>query len=193
MQTDNKVISEQGYIDAAKKLNCEVAVIKAVAKVESSGSGYLPNGDVKILFEPHVFWRCLMKKKITPVRSDICYPSWGTLPYGLNSAQHERMEKAAAINRECALMAASWGGFQILGENYLMCGCKTVNEFVVRMNKSADEQLILFCEFVKSAGADDELRGKKWSEFSLIYNGKGYAKNKYDIKLAQEYAALTKK
>lgn len=34
---------------AARALDCEVALIKAVSEVESSGSGFLPSGKPKIL------------------------------------------------------------------------------------------------------------------------------------------------
>lgn len=52
-----KTLTEQGYIDAAKELGCEVAAIKAVAEVESRGLGFLPTGEPKILFECHRFFK----------------------------------------------------------------------------------------------------------------------------------------
>lgn len=186
-KTINKVITEAGYKNAAKRIGCEVAVIKAVAEVESNGSGWLNDGQLKILFEPHVFWRCLIKQKIIPTRSNVCYPKWGTLPYGKTSEQHGKLQKAIEVNRSCALMGASWGAFQILGENYLLCGCKSIQEFINKMGESADSQLMLFCEFVISCGLSDELRLKQWEKFASIYNGKGYKKNNYHVKLPIAY------
>ncbi len=40
---------------ASEALNCEEACIEAVIAVESSGSGFLPSGRPKILFEAHRF------------------------------------------------------------------------------------------------------------------------------------------
>jgi len=49
------MISENQFSTSAKSLNVEVASIKAVAEVESSGDGFLADGKPKILFEPHIF------------------------------------------------------------------------------------------------------------------------------------------
>ena len=48
-------LTEADYAAAAGRLGCSVAAIKAVAKVESKGSGFLPSGEPRILFERHVF------------------------------------------------------------------------------------------------------------------------------------------
>jgi len=56
--TENrKTISGDDYSRAADLLGVDVATIRAVCDVETSGSGFLPDGRPKILFEGHVFWR----------------------------------------------------------------------------------------------------------------------------------------
>ena len=105
------MITQKQFIESAKRIGCEVAVIKAVQAVESSGGGFMEIGLPKILFEPHIFWKQLRLAGITPKVSDICYPVWRTKPYGKISEQHNRLAKASAINRECALKSASWGLF----------------------------------------------------------------------------------
>lgn len=50
----SRVLKEADIRAAAEILAVEPAVIKAVVHVESAGSGYLPDGRVKILFERHV-------------------------------------------------------------------------------------------------------------------------------------------
>lgn len=182
-----KQITEQGYINAAKIIGCEVAAIKAVKEVESGGSGFLPDGQCKILFEPHIFYRELMRKGIKPTISDICYPKWGTYKYGKVSEQHGKLQRAVLIDRECALKSASWGLFQICGFNYKNCGCKDVQEFVTRMIESEDSQLELFAKFINNSGYADELIEKRWKDFARLYNGAGFAKNQYDTKLAAAY------
>ncbi len=181
------MISEQQFIESAKRIGCSVAAIQAVAEVESSGGGFLPTGEVKILFEPHIFWKELRAKGITPVISDICYPKWGTKPYGKSSQQHARLQKAVAIDREAALRSASWGLFQICGFNHKTCGCATIQEFINKMMESEDSQLALFTEYIINSHLDDELKGLDWKGFARMYNGPAYAKNQYDTKLAKAY------
>src|SRR6187551_2010118 len=98
------MITEKAFNDSAALIGVEPAVIKAVAEVESSGDGFLPDGQVKVLFEPHVFWKELLKRNISPAlilgNSDILYEKWGSKPYGKNSAQPERLKRAIAINRD---------------------------------------------------------------------------------------------
>ena len=59
-------LTDQNIIDTAKTCGIEPAVLKAIAIVESSGSGYLPSGRCKILFEGHIFWRQLVMVGINP-------------------------------------------------------------------------------------------------------------------------------
>ncbi|NRT11534.1 N-acetylmuramidase family protein [Flavobacterium sp. 14A] len=177
-------ISLQSFTAAAKYIGCAVSAIRAVDKVESRGSGFLKNGDVKILFEPHVFYKYLRKANITPVLSDICYPKWGTKPYGKESEQHAKLQRAVAINREVALMASSWGRFQIMGFNYKLCGCLSIQEFVNKMMESEEAQLELFVKYIMASHLDDELRAKDFTAFAAQYNGPLYFKNNYHTKMA---------
>lgn len=177
------MITEKQYENSAKRIGCKVAAVKAVTEVESKGSGFLKTGFPKILFEPHIFWKELRKKGLTPEVSDICYPVWKTKPYGTVESQPARLDKAVKINREAALMSASWGLFQIMGFNYKACGCKTIQEFVNRMMKSEDEQLELFTTYIINSNLDDELINEDWTGFARGYNGASYAKNNYHTKL----------
>jgi len=184
------MITEKQFKESAKAIGCEVKVIKAVAKVESNGGGFLPTGEVTILFEPHIFWKQLRLANITPIVSDICYPVWKTKPYGKMSEQHSKLQKAVAIHRESALKSASWGLFQIMGFNYKNCGCKTIQEFINAMTESEDKQLELFTNYIINSHLDDELINKDWSGFARGYNGASYAKNNYHIKLKNAYMSM---
>ncbi len=184
--------TEQAFQNAAKQLGCEVASIKAVAEVESAGGGMLPDGKPKILFEPHIFWRELVERGIKPIQSDICYPKWQTGKYGPVSAQHGRLERAAAINRDAALESCSWGMFQIMGFNWARCGVNSLQDFVNAMYKGEDAQLQIFVNYIIKAGLADEIRDKRWAAFARQYNGAGYAANKYDTKLAAAYKKHSK-
>lgn len=187
------MISEQDYIKAAKRIGCEIESIKAVDAIESRGSGFLTNGDPKILFEPHIFFKELKKKYgKDPKITDICYPVWGTKPYGSVSIQHKRLQEAIKIDRECALKSASWGRFQILGNNYKSCDCNNLQEFINKIYKSEADHLDLFVSFIINENLEDELIHKNWKGFAASYNGKFYYKNAYDKKLKEAYEKFKK-
>ena len=56
------------------------------------------------------------------------------------------------------------------------------------MVASSSNQLDAFVAFIKSQNLDDELRRLDWKGFAYGYNGRDYAKNKYDEKMARAYA-----
>ena len=177
-----KTLQESDYIEAAKILNCEVAAVKAVAEVESTGSGFQSDGRPKILFERHYFHR-LTNGKFSSFYPDISNRQSG----GYTKNEHARLEKAAKLNREAALQSASWGKFQIMGENWKPLGYSSLQEFINAMYKSEAEHLKAFVRFVKVNGLADELQRKDWAGFAKRYNGLGYARNKYDVKMANAY------
>ncbi len=185
------MITEKAFNDSASLLGVEPATIKAVAEVESSGDGFLPSGHVKLLFEPHVFWRELKQRGIDPKTitgsEDILYEKWGSKPYGKNSAQPERLERAIKINREAALMSASYGKFQVMGFNHKAAGFESIEVFYSCMKIDEDQHLHAFVNFVKNKNLVDELQRKDWAGFALGYNGAGYKTNNYDEKLAAAY------
>ena len=97
-----KNLTENDFKEAAVMLRCEVAAVKAVAEVESLGSGFLSDGSPKILFEGHIFWRELQKKGIIPQEhtegnDDILFKSWKR-KYKGGIAEYSRLEKACKID-----------------------------------------------------------------------------------------------
>ncbi len=175
-------LTEQDYLDTAKELNCEPAVIKAVVEVESSGSGFLPSGEPKILYEPHIFSK-LTNHKYDKTHPSLSYRKWGTLPYGPVSVQHSKLASAVKLDREAALQSCSWGLFQIMGFNYKACGYGSVQELVNDAYRGIQGHLRMFLGFVKSEGLVDELQRKDWAGFARKYNGPGYAINDYHRKI----------
>jgi len=188
----NSTISEQDFKDAAADLGVEVAVVKAVTEVEAGGRGYVFSNHPTILFESHVFWKELKKRGVTPSKykdKDILNQTWaqGKAYYKGGVAEHARLQKARLINTDAANASASWGLFQIMGNNYAVCGCKSVGVFVKRMCKSEGEQLKLFVAFIKNNHLDGYLQKKQWAKFAARYNGAGYKENSYDTKLEKAY------
>ncbi len=180
----------EDFIDDAKLIGCEVAAIMAVAAVESRGGGFDLEGFPKTLFEGHWFHR-LTKGKYTVSHPTLSYARWTKAHYGKTWQQEKtRLATAMALDRNAAMMSASWGMFQIMGFNHGACGFKTVQSFVNAMCKDENAQLSAFTSFIITSNLGDELREHRWTDFARLYNGPGFAQNRYDIKLAQAYAKL---
>jgi hypothetical protein len=191
---DSLGLTESDYALAAHRLGCEIASIRAAAEVESSGRGYLPDGRPTILFEAHIFHR-LTKGRFADARDrygvPLSVPSWNRALYGKGGVhQYERLEDAMRLDEKAAVMACSWGLFQVMGFNFASLGfpdVDTLREFIESTDEPR-EHLELFVQFVLVNGLDDELRARDWKGFARGYNGVGYAANKYDTKLAAAYA-----
>jgi hypothetical protein len=176
-------MTDEAVDDAAKKIGCDVAAVRAVLDVESRG-GFLPDKRPKILFERHYFCR-LTGGKYDQSDPDISNKKSGGYKGG--AAEYDRLAKAIKLDRNAGLRSASWGAFQIMGDNYRSCKFASVDEFVDAMVAGEPEQLDAFVNFVKKSSLDDELIRLDWSGFARGYNGPGYKANKYDQKLAAAY------
>ncbi len=185
-----KVTAEE--IDAiADDLKVEHAAFRAVIAVEAAGSGFDKAGRPKALFERHHFYKHLKDAPGLQANAEsegLAYPKWGTKPYPKGSdAVYAEIERACLIDEEAALLSTSWGLGQIMGSNFKMAGCPSVQAMVEEACESEAGQLRQMAAFIKSAGLQDELMTKNWAKFARGYNGPGYAQNAYDVKLAQAY------
>ncbi|KXH79171.1 N-acetylmuramidase domain-containing protein [Chryseobacterium kwangjuense] len=197
-QTD-KFLKESDLTQFAAEYNLELAAVKAVNEIESSGKGFLINNKPKILFEGHVFWNELKKRGIDPnsyynsESRNVLYPKWTRAHYQGGVKEYDRLNEAISLNhdpsfKEAALSSASWGSFQIMGYHAENLGYSNVDDFVSRMEMNEGEHLKAFGKFLEKNGCLVYLRNKNWAGFARLYNGAGYKENKYDEKLAKAYA-----
>ncbi len=140
-------LSDADYTDAATALGVEVAAIKAAAEVETSGEAFDKSGRPRILFERHYFHR-LTGGQFSAGHADISNRRSGA--YGSFSSQYVKLERAYELDPDAALRSASWGRFQIMGDNYHAAGFNSVKEFVFAMARSESEHLKAFAKFVAS-------------------------------------------
>ena len=191
-------ITEWDYDMFSQLLGCESACLKAVQKVETGGKGgFEDNGKPQILFEGHVFYRELKAigqdvATLMESHPNIIYPKWTKGKYYGGVREWSRFEEAKSISESCAIKSASWGMFQIMGNNYKTCGCKTISEFYDLMCKNQFSQFMLGMEFLKKSNLVQHLASKNWSAFARGYNGPGYAENRYDTKLRDAYLKFSK-
>jgi hypothetical protein len=189
-------ITDEDFARAARSLGAEVAALHAVADVESSGAGFLMDGRPTILFERHIMYKKLLAavgiaeaSDWAARRPDIVNPTPGGYQGG--SFEWTRLAVAIDINRECALQAASWGMFQIMGFHWQRLGFKSVQDFVNAMYAGESQQLDAFCRFICT---DTELHkalvNRDWTGFAVRYNGRG--QSGYDVKIARAYVAHSK-
>jgi len=178
-------ISDAAYDEAAKTLGVDVATIRAVADVETSGEAFDALGRPRILFERHYFHR-LTSGRYDQSHARVSASQSGG--YGTFAEQYGKLEEAYALDPDAALRSASWGRFQIMGDNFVAAGFASSQEFVLAMTRSEEAQLDAFVRFVSSRSSMAEaLRKKDWTSFAIAYNGPGYKKNRYDAKLAEAY------
>lgn len=192
----HKYLQHEDYVEAAAILGVEVASIKAFAKTEAKEFGFLSNGYPVILFERHIFYKEIVKNsgqnaadKYSTNYPDICNSSTGGYIGG--KAEIKRLDKAASINNLAAYLSCSWGLFQVMGFNYKICGYSSIEDFVVDMKISERNHLKAFIGFIKSNHSlHSALIIKDWPTVAKNYNGAAYAKNKYDIKMANAYESF---
>lgn len=200
---NSKFLSEQDLIHFANSFQLELATVKAVNEVESSGKGFLLSGKPKILFEGHIFWKELERRGINPNSyynsntANVLYKSWTKQHYVGGEGEYLRLQKAMQLGSgqsfiDAANASASWGCFQIMGFHALPLGYSNIDEFVRKMNLNEGEHLKAFGQFLKANHLISYLQNKNWEEFAKRYNGTSYKVNKYDTKLAAAYAKYSK-
>ena len=182
-------VSRDGIQSAANLLGVSVPRLRAVMKVESAGSGYNKQGRVLILYEPHVMWRCLPAgQRNEALQRGIAYQKWGTRKYAPDS--YVPFSKALEFDVEAACKACSYGLPQILGENHKQAGYPTAKAmFEAFRDKGENEHIVAMARFIKSnPQMHAALKRGDYADFARRYNGPGYAKNQYDIRLAKAEA-----
>jgi N-acetylmuramidase/Putative peptidoglycan binding domain len=188
---DPRHLTDADIARAADMLGVPIACVRAVNEVESSGSGFLPDGRPVILFERHVFWGRLQQRGIDPEPLSLTYPdivSRSDGGYRGGSAEYVRLASAEQIDAGAAYESTSWGAFQVMGKHWRRLGYPSIDDFVARMETNEAEQLDAFVRYIAAdAGLLAALMARRWVAFAKGYNGPKYARNLYDAKLAQAY------
>lgn len=196
--TDEWTLPEKGdalklvasdFETAAKELGVEVAAVRAVSEVEAGGrTGFDARDRPKILFETHRF------RENSGGAFNTSHPEL-TAPYKskLRRASYQKdqwtvIREAFALDPVAAVKSASWGMFQVLGSNAEAAGWKTLRQFVADMYYSEGQHMRAFLGFCRANNLTRHLKTLNWRAFASGYNGKNYADNAYDTKMAAAYA-----
>lgn len=187
--TKAAAITDADIALAAEELGVSPAHIRMVRTVESGGKSFDDRGRPVILFEPHIFHR-RTDGRWTP--SDFSYSAWGARPYPKGfDARWNQLAQAAEKDEAAALESASWGLFQIMGYHWKALGFASVQAFAADMARSEAAHLDAVVRFIRVNGLTAALQQCKAGDpdscraFARGYNGGGYARNSYHIKMAR--------
>jgi hypothetical protein len=179
-------LSEAGLQAAMDALNVDAATLWAMVHVETHGCGFFASRRPQILFERHKF------SQHTGGQYDATAPDVSNpIPGGYGAPgdfQYTRLGEAYDLDPDAALMSASWGLGQVMGENFAMVGYASVSDMVAAMVSSEDEQLEAVVAFVKSKNVATALQQQTWAVYAAAYNGADYAKYNYDSNLSAAYS-----
>lgn len=169
-------ITEAQWEQAAAYLQCEAAVLKAFAEVESGGHlsfwrlNHADGANIPaVLFERHYFSR-LTGGKHDKTHPDISWPTGyrkksrlgksdkkmhdGRVDaddiYGDYASAYLRLINAYRLDAQAALKSCSWGKFQIMGNNFALCRADDVETFAASMCTSEFAQLRLLCGYIRN-------------------------------------------
>lgn len=200
----DKFLKDEDYQKASVRLGVSELTIRVFGAVEGAGVGFLKDGRPKILFERHRMYRYLSEKygesfakqKMQQYPHIVNTASGG---YQGGTAEYIRLELAKSIDQECALMSASWGQFQIMGENWKNLGYESVQQFVDEQFESESKQLDAFIRFIewksgtiagKKVKLIDALKKEDWHAVFTLYNGANYKKLGYQAKFQKHFDRL---
>lgn len=184
-------LSEQGLNRVCSELGVKAAEVWTVVLVETDPphGGFWANGKPQILYEQHIFHR-LTNGRFDQSHPEISNPVAGN--YGASGEhQYERLAEAMSCDRNAALMSASWGIGQTMGNLFGDLGYASPDEMVAKLTLSEDEQLLAMAREIKHSSIDKALANHDWKTFARRYNGAGYERNHYDEHLQSAYAKLT--
>lgn len=194
-KTATAITKEEMEAIAADLGDTDTRRLKAVAAVESSGSGWFNSGLPKILWERHKFWQWV-KNTSNRVVSWFANPTAGdyTMDVNKNGVNDSWEKLSLAIGKEplAALQSISMGKFQVLGCYYQECGYNHPIEMLYACSRSEYAQYCLLRDYIlkvancQAAFMAISSNPNDCRAFAKTYNGAGYEKYDYHTKIAKE-------
>lgn len=176
----------------AGEAGIEPAALLAVAEVESGGRAFATvdgRREPLIRFEGHWFDRLLDDACRKRARAEgLASPTPGAVrnPAG-QAARWRLVERAAAIDREAAFSSVSWGIGQVMGAHWKALGYQSAGDLAAEARSGVAGQVRLMVRFITMNRLHDPIARHDWAGFARAYNGPGYAKNRYDARIAAAY------
>ena len=187
-------VESQEIVNIAKHAGIDSAALFAVIAVESGGvSGQLRhsiNGFEllpTIRFEGHYFHRLLAGKELKQaVALGLASPRAGAIKNPVSQDSRWLMfNKAAAINRDAAIMSCSWGVGQVMGSNWEDMNYDSADAFMKAAFSGLRGQVEMMVRFIIKHNLVHLLNNADWAGFARAYNGPNFRKFGYDKQLAK--------
>lgn len=170
--------------------------VLALIDVESAGKIMATvNGKQEpyILFEYHKLYARLPEAlRAEAVALGIASKKWNKKLYPKTQAgrwEHVQLARAFLSKNDLdpgiAYECTSWGVGQVLGEHWDELGFSSVDQFVEHCRSGVEGQADVMIRYCVVNSLLDELQDGRWAALARGYNGKSYAKNAYDKKLAE--------
>ncbi|WP_144377962.1 N-acetylmuramidase domain-containing protein [Mesorhizobium amorphae] len=177
---------------AAREFGLEPKALLAIAEVESAGQVFARidgRNEPLIRFEGHYFDRRLADDRQETARAvGLASPVAGAIANPRSQAARWLfIERAAQIDRQAAYESTSWGLGQVMGAHWQWLGFDTVDGLVEEARSGAIGQARLMARYIDKSGLTTALNAHDWEAVGHGYNGPGFAKNGYHLKLAEAY------
>lgn len=192
-------LTECDFIAFASNMNLPIGHVKGIRKVEAPRGAFTSDGIVSMLYERHVAYRNSDRGAFLAKRRPDLFAKtgYGRGGYGVYSIQFDKVIDACAYDPEAAFAGASWGAFQVLGENARPLGYKDPLDMVMALSESEAAHLDCFRRFIEwkrhhrtKRPLIEHLRECRPDDpdscipFVEGYNGTGFRKFDYHKKLA---------
>lgn len=144
-------LTESDFIVFASRMNLPVGYVKGVREVEAPRGAFTDDGIVSPLYERHVAYRNSDRgSTLAKQRPDLfAKTGYGRGGYGAYNAQFGKVADACAYDPEAAFAGASWGAFQVLGENARALGYDDPFDMVMQLRQSEAAHLDCFRRFIE--------------------------------------------
>jgi hypothetical protein len=177
---------------AAKEFGLEPAALLAIAEIESAGQVFAKvegRNEPLIRFEGHYFDRRLSGAARDRARAEgLASPNAGAVANPrAQAARWQLLDRAAAIDHQAAYESTSWGLGQVMGAHWQWLGFNDVDALVTEARSGAAGQARLMARYLDKAGLTGALNGHDWEAVGHGYNGPGFRKNGYHLKLSEAY------
>jgi hypothetical protein len=189
-RTPGATLTLADFEAAAAEIGIETAMLQALVQVECAGSGFLPSGKPKILFEGQWFGFD-SEDRWSDSHPQISKREWDRDQYFGGEAEYDRLNQAISLDKTSALGAASWGLGQVLGRNATSIGYNSVEQFVDLMYQNEFEHLRSIGRFISSNPTLlKAMQRRDFGTISLCYNGELHWKHNYAGRLEGAYQSF---
>jgi hypothetical protein len=183
---------------AASEFGLEPAALLAIAEIESAGQVFAKidgRNEPLIRFEGHYFDRRLSGAAQERARAEgLASPNAGAVANPrAQAARWQMLERAASIDHQAAYESTSWGLGQVMGSHWQWLGFDDVDALVTEARSGAAGQARLMTRYLDKAGLTSALNDHDWEAVGHGYNGPGFRKNGYHLKLAEGLQAADRR